>query len=264
MRRLGALIGLALVLGATPAAAHYKDSKERWWFSGGTTGGPNSRTKIDPIDVILYPYAIRYYDQGNLGKFARANDHLGQHVRPHYGNDEDMPFSSCRGKQYVGFPARTEPRKPNNFGWMSWNSQNGPVDRCKTRYHARVWYDDNHASGGHEEPATWMIGSLHHERTNLVRFGRPVGHYIDADWDTVEAAYVQKMRAAPRNGANHLDPRGRGGGLGHCSDYRWKPLPGSRGWFGGVEDTSDRPGSRRNGYFSDGWITRISMNHCSR
>jgi hypothetical protein len=255
---------LTTVLAPSQASAHYKSDK-RWEFSGATTGAPDSRNKIDPVTVFLYPWAIRYSNQGNLGKFARANDHLSEHVRPKYAHDEDMPVNKCRDHQYVGFPARSEPRETNDFGWMSYNSQSGPYDSCRTRYHARVWYDDHHGDSGHASEAnTWIIASLHHERNNLVRWGKPHGHWIDADWDTVEYAYIRKMRSAGRSTTEHLDPRGRGAGLGHCADYRWKPLPGSRGWFGGVADTDGRPGSRRSGYFSDGWISRISMNHCGR
>lgn len=275
------------------APAHVRESSERWTFGGAITTAAQSRNKLDPVNIFIYPHAISYKDNNKYERYIR---HFQEHWTPNFGDqralDDFTGFRRkfCQNTKFLSFPARSEPRLESDWTWVGWSPQRGPEDRCKTRFHARLWYDDNHlgdpntpgpSSGprfGHaQERGTWIVSPVHHERTNIVRPAvggeprRPAlriglrearGHWIDQDWDAVERSVIRQARH--RRG-DHTDPFGRPGrDNGHCADYRWKSLPGSRGWFGGVKSVDGRPGARFRGFHSDGKLSRISMVHCRR
>lgn len=271
-----------LIFGASAAQAHYRDGA-RWSFGGYYTH-QNDNDKLDPVNLIFYPYGIREYTSaGVTDEFDRADDHLREHRFPfsEYTNSNGLPGGvECKGDLFLPFPARGQ-KFPTQEQWVVWGSQAGVHDRCFTRYHARMWSDVNHLSDEPTPPGgsarrghlnnlrdRWVLSPVHHERTNFVAGTGPLGlvpnvakrgHYIDMPWDAVEMATIAKMRFRADSG--HLDARGDLGGEGHCAKYHWRRLPGSRGYFG-AQDPKNRPGARENGYYSDGWISRISMLHC--
>ncbi len=282
MRRPVSLFVAAAVLAVAPTAAeaHYKDGS-RWSFGSATTRSATSERKADPNNLLFYPYGIRYTSEGDTDDFTRLNSHFEQHMRPNYANENSLDnYPFCAGKQYVSFPARSEPRRSNNQQWAVWPSgQPGPVDRCLSRYHGRVWYDWNHIGEASDQPSgnvgprfghsnearTWVLSPTHYERTNLVRGTRaPRGHYITMDWDVVEARMIARMRSRPKDDS-HRDPRDSAtyAGLGHCAQFKWRPLPGSMGYFGAASGDG-RPGANPRGWHSDGYLSRISLLHCRR
>lgn len=252
MTRLNLIVGLivaTVVLGSVDAAAHYRDSKGRWVFYGATygDGGPS-----DPVNLFFYPYG--YASVGSDYDYdGRIHTHFDAHWRPAWENDDEMTRKySCHGNQRMNFRGSSglPPQNTQGAGYRPGNQAIIPDD-CGNRYHFRMWADYHaHNTQGHDEPRRWLVGGIHHERLVLtVAPPRFKGHRIDIDWDRVEYAAVKKMRRSPTSSA-HKDYAGRSGG--HCTDYRWKPVPGSRGF-------------RRDGdgqIYSDGWMTRISAGHC--
>lgn len=249
-RRALALLAAALALTLAPiAAGHYKESK-RWTFSGASTK-LNSRSKIDPLDIIYYRYGI---SPGTHDTEDRVHTHSNAHWR-RWKRSEELPSlkGQCKGHQFVAFPPRSGRKlRENSHGVGNWKKADGPYDECRTRYHVRLWADNNHLGPIHSERKSWYIGTFHHETLNVLRFGAPQFHHINQDWDSVEHDVIASMNR--RADAGHLDARGEGSRQGHCDNYRWRPLPGSRGWFGG----------KGHSYHSDGWMSLVSMLHCPR
>ncbi|MEA2439364.1 MAG: hypothetical protein QOH76_788 [Thermoleophilaceae bacterium] len=91
---------------------------------------------------------------------------------------------------------------------------------CKKQYHARNWDDTDHGHGTH----VWGLSPIHHEN----RCWHCGGHKIDRSWEIAEYDAMTNL--------------GRSGKF--CTYRDWRALPGS--------------GGKIKGWYSDGWITRIS------
>lgn len=214
MNRLAILVAVALLAAATaePSSAHYKGQK-RWYFGGLTHNGDGRR--IDPVNILFYPDAVTRTD---------LEVHLQDHWRPRWFTHDDLGFlgareALCRGNQKVSF--RTETGGERDFQTSFHGA--GSRFRCLNRYHLRAWKDDDHETVtgvNHTNAQSWIVGGIHYERIK-----NKEGHKPAVDWDVVEWRTMIQMSP-------------------HSHNYRWKVLPGSKGWF--------------QGFWSDGRITRIS------
>lgn len=266
------LLLLVPLLAPAVAEGHYKGAKQFYF-------GPVTRNQ-DPVNIFYYPWASskaevdRHHeahwpidapgdrecsDPGDAeggGVGDGTCDPLEDHRWDVEEEISDRFTDVCKSDDNLGFDEAGGGRVPfpNDFQSVAYtleNDETGPED-CLTRYHSRMWGDANHeriSNSNHVGYQQWVVGGVHHEVPEyscLPLVGKPcvpTGHDIDLDWDAVEFTFYQQMRRERRG---HVDHRSDPGG--HCAAYRWKPVP-----------DSDRP---LQGFESDGFITRISMNHC--
>jgi hypothetical protein len=257
MRRLAGvtllILGLSIVA-APIASAHYQLQDGRWMFYGATYAKTDGHlVDGDPVNIFWYPWAHTCQTDQMCDVGERVTTHLRQHWRPKWASEDEMAdHLKCKDHNYMNFRYTNWFPKDDfqGSGFVPGNQDIPGLSSCGNRYHMRLWSDRNAALDDHTEAKSWIVGNVHHERVVIKACCPPTikKHKIDIDWDLVEFAAAKKMRRPPIS-PGHLDHAGRGGG--HCTDYKWKPVPGSAGKRGG-----------RFGRPSDGFITRISLSHC--
>lgn len=242
------------------AEAHFVNSSGRFVFGGGHTSLDRGRQEPGlPINLMFYPRAYIPNEDGIPANQRRLGRHLEEHLHDNV-TDEDgldiIPTPHCPpGTRFLAFPARDEPRVRNDNHVVIWTSQDGIEDRCHNRIHLRTWFDTNHSGGTHAEPQTWITTQIHYDSHQKLHGDKT--HVFIHSFDIDEALLIAGLRRTPEH-ADHFDPRERNPTSGHCADFHWRPHAGSRGWFGASRTHSGK------GFRSDGWMSRISMNHCRR
>lgn len=257
-------VGLATVALLVPAVApiasgHIRTPKTRsgYYWGGFTVKSAGSKKKVDPVNILLYPYAVRQADVQSRDRLSdRINTHLNAHYPGNWNTYDEITSTPrfCRGSQVLPFQHRAFSEEEQGVGF---NTPNVSFNDCFNRVHTRLWSDDSavnydESRDEHDEPGTYFVGGVHYDELSSGNLFRGRGHYTGQDWDMVEWMLLDDMSRTSPHDEDHNDRSDRLGG--HSVAYRWRPLIGSAGKFG-----ADREGVPVE---SDGYMSRIDLRHC--
>jgi hypothetical protein len=214
-----------VLLSASGASAHLRESWNRWYFGGSTHVIKDGQFKpFNPVTVIFF--------RGGTASLATVTQHLDDDWRNYYWqtdmDDHDCAMSGTQ--HYIPFRALNDLIPGNPAPWWDAQDEAWSTDYfCDTQYHMRGWDDYEHwaQTYGHTSRDQWVIANIHHEYRRWIVGGR---HIVDESWDASAKRLRDRMEE-------------------HCSYLNWRWLPGS--W---------RP---KDGLASNGYITLIMMRHVS-